>query len=42
LYGCDTSSLTLREQHRSRAFEKKVLRMFGLKEEKVLGDRRKL
>jgi hypothetical protein len=33
LYGCETSSLTLREEYRLRVFENRVLRgMFGLKE----------
>jgi hypothetical protein len=32
LYGCKISSLTLREEHRLRVFEKRVLRrIFGLK-----------
>jgi hypothetical protein len=41
-YGCETSSLTLREQYRLRVFENRVLRrIFGLKiEEVVLGWRR--
>jgi hypothetical protein len=31
LYGCETWSLTLREEHRLRVFENRVLRrMFGL------------
>jgi hypothetical protein len=35
LYGCETRSLTLREQHRLRVFENRVLRrIFGLKREK--------
>jgi hypothetical protein len=29
LYGCETWSLTLREEHRLRVFENKVLRIFG-------------
>jgi hypothetical protein len=34
LYGCETWSLTLREEHRLRAFENRVLRkVFGLKRE---------
>jgi hypothetical protein len=33
LYGCETWSLTLREEHRLRVFENRVLkRIFGLKE----------
>jgi hypothetical protein len=31
LYGCETWSLTLRKEHRLRAFENKVLRIFGPK-----------
>jgi hypothetical protein len=32
LYGCETWSLTLREEHRLRAFQNRVLRrIFGLK-----------
>jgi hypothetical protein len=32
LYGCETWSLTLKEEHRLRVFENKVLRrIFGLK-----------
>jgi hypothetical protein len=40
LYGCDTWYLTLREEHRLRAFEKRVLKViFGPKrEELVVGD----
>jgi hypothetical protein len=35
LYGCETWSLTLREEHRLRVFENRVLRMiFGPKREK--------
>jgi hypothetical protein len=34
LYGCETSSLTLREEHRLRVFENRVLRrIFGAKRE---------
>jgi hypothetical protein len=36
LYGCETWSLTLREEHRLRVFEKKVLRrIFGPKRDEV-------
>jgi hypothetical protein len=43
LYGCETCSLTLREQHRLRVFEKKVLRrIFGPKRDEVTGEWRKL
>jgi hypothetical protein len=31
LYGCETWSLTLGEEHRLRAFEKRVLKIFGPK-----------
>jgi hypothetical protein len=35
LYGCDTWSLTLREEHKLRVFENRVLRrIFGPKREK--------
>jgi hypothetical protein len=33
LYGCETWCLTLREEHRPRVFEKRVLRIFGPKME---------
>jgi hypothetical protein len=33
LYGCETWSLTLGEEHRLRVFEKRVLRIFGPKRE---------
>jgi hypothetical protein len=43
LYGCETWSLTLREEHRLRVFENRVLRrIFGPKREEVMGDWRKL
>jgi hypothetical protein len=43
LYGCDTWSLTLREEHRLRAFENSVLRrIFGPNMEEVPGDWRRL
>jgi hypothetical protein len=36
LYGCETWSLTFREEHRLRAFENRVLRrIFGPKREEV-------
>jgi hypothetical protein len=36
LYGCETWSLTLREEHRLRVFENKVLRRkFGPKRDEV-------
>jgi hypothetical protein len=42
LYGCKTWSLTLREEHRLRVFENRVLRIFGPKRNEVTGDWRKL
>jgi hypothetical protein len=43
LYGCETLSLTLREEHRSRVFENRVLRrIFGPKRYEVTGGWRKL
>jgi hypothetical protein len=43
LYSCQTWSLTLREEHRLRVFENRVLRrIFGTKRDEVTGDWRKL
>jgi hypothetical protein len=43
LYGCKTRSLTLREGHRLRVFENRVLRgIFGPKRDEVTGEWRKL
>ena len=43
LYGCETWSLTLREERRLRVFENKVLRrIFGSKSDEVTGEWRKL
>jgi hypothetical protein len=43
LYGCETWSLTLREEQRLRMFENRVLRrIFGPKRDEVTGERRKL
>jgi hypothetical protein len=43
LYGCETWSHTLREEHRLRVFEKRVLRrIFGPKREEVVGGWRRL
>ncbi|KAJ4430296.1 hypothetical protein ANN_22509, partial [Periplaneta americana] len=43
LYGCETWTLTLREKHRFRVFENKVLRkIFGAKRDEVTGEWRKL
>jgi hypothetical protein len=39
MYGCDTWSLTLREEHRLRVFENRVLRrIFGPKRNEVMGE----
>ena len=42
LYGCETWSLTLREECRLRVFENKVLRIFGPRRDEVIGEWRKL
>jgi len=43
LYGCETWSLTLREERRLRVFEKRVLRrIFGHKRDEVTGEWSKL
>jgi hypothetical protein len=43
LYGCETWSLTLREEHRLRMFENRVLRrVFEPKRDEVTGEWRKL
>jgi hypothetical protein len=43
LYGCETWSLTLREEHRLRVYENRVLRgIFGPKRDEVTGECRKL
>jgi hypothetical protein len=42
LYGSETWSLTLREKHRLRVFENRVLRTFGPKRDEVTGGWRKL
>jgi hypothetical protein len=43
LYGCETLSLTLREEHRLRVFENRVrMRIFGPKRDEVTGGYRKL
>jgi hypothetical protein len=43
LYGCETWSLTLREEHRLGVFENRVLRrIFGPKRDEVTGEWRKL
>jgi hypothetical protein len=39
LYGCETLSLTLREEHRLRVFENGVIRrIFGPKRDEVTGE----
>ena len=42
LYGLETWSLTLREEHRLRVFENRVLRIFGPKRDEVAREWRKL
>jgi len=43
LYGCETWSLTMREERRLRVFENRVLRrVFGPKRDEVTGEWRKL
>jgi hypothetical protein len=42
LYGLETWSLTLREEHRLRVFQKRVFRIFGPERNKVTGEWRKL
>jgi len=42
LYGCETWSLTLREERRLRVFENRLLRVFGPKRDEVTGEWRKL
>jgi hypothetical protein len=42
LYGCETWSLTLREEHRLRVFENRILRrIFRPKRDEVTGEWRK-
>jgi hypothetical protein len=43
LYGCETWTLTMREEHRLKVFGKRVLRrIFGPKREEVAGGWRRL
>jgi hypothetical protein len=43
MYGCENWSLTLREEHRLRVFENRVLRrIFGPKRDEVISGLRKL
>jgi hypothetical protein len=37
LYGCETWSQTLREERKPRAFDNRVLRIFGSKRDEVTG-----
>jgi hypothetical protein len=41
-YGCETWSLTLREELRLRVFENRMMRIFGPKRDRVTGAWRKL
>jgi len=42
LYGCETWSLTFRDEHRMRVFENRVLRIFGPKRDGLTEEWRKL
>jgi hypothetical protein len=42
LYGCETWSQTLSEEHRLRVFENRLMRIFALKRDGVMGGWRKL
>jgi hypothetical protein len=43
LYGCETWTQTLKEEHRLKVFENRVLRrIFGPKSDEVMGEWRKL
>jgi len=42
LYGCETWSLTLREERKLRVFENMVLRIFGPRRDEVTGEWRRL
>jgi hypothetical protein len=42
LSGCEARSLTLREEHKLRVFENRVLRIFGLKRDELMGGWKKL
>jgi hypothetical protein len=42
-YGCEIWSLALKEEHRMKVFENRVLRrIFGLKKDEIIGGWRKL
>jgi hypothetical protein len=38
LYGCETWSLTSREEHKLKVFENRVLRIFGSERDEVTGN----
>ena len=42
LYGCETWSLTMREERKLRVFENMVLRIFGPRRDEVMGEWRRL
>jgi hypothetical protein len=43
MYGCETWSLTVKEEHRLKVFENRMLKgIFGPKRDEVTGGRRKL
>jgi hypothetical protein len=42
LYGCETWSLIFRKEHRLWVFEKRLLRIFGLRRDEMTGGWRKL
>jgi len=42
LYGCETWSLTLREERKLKMFENRVLRVFGPRKDEVAGEWRRL
>jgi hypothetical protein len=42
LYGCETWSLTLREEHRLKVFHKRVMRIFGFQRDGIIGGWKKL
>jgi hypothetical protein len=42
LYGCETWSLTVRDEYKLRVFEKRVFRIFGPNRDRVTGKWRKL
>ena len=42
LYGCETWSLTLREERKLRVFENMVLRIFGPRRDEVMEEWRRL